>query len=51
MSLYNKINPDASGDPCCEPKTYEPLVVLYFKDGEPKIDELSNMAVSECTCL
>lgn len=51
MSLYNKINPDAPGDPCCVPKTYEPLVVLYFKDGEPKIDELSNMAVSECTCL
>ena len=51
MALYNRINPDAPGDPCCAPKSYEPLVVLYFKDGEPKIDELSNMAVSECTCL
>ena len=51
MTLYNKINPSAPGDPCCVPKTYEPLVILYFKDGEPKIEELSNMAVSECTCL
>lgn len=51
MALYNRINPDAPGDPCCVPKTYEPLVILYFKDGEPKVDELSNMAVSECTCL
>ena len=51
MALYNRIHPDAPGDPCCVPKAYEPLVVLYFKDGQPKVDELSNMAVSECTCL
>ncbi|PFX18374.1 Transforming growth factor beta-2 [Stylophora pistillata] len=51
MTLFNKINPSAPGDPCCVPKTYEPLVILYFKDGEPKIEELSNMAVSECVCL
>ena len=51
MALYNRINPNAPGDPCCVPKEYEPLVILYFKDGQPKVDELSNMAVSECTCL
>lgn len=51
MALYNKIHPDTPGDPCCVPKAYEPLVILYFKDGQPKVDELSNMAVSECTCL
>ena len=52
MALYNKIHPDAPGDPCCVPKAYEPLVILYFKDGEPaRVNELSNMAVSECTCL
>ena len=51
MTLYNKIKPSAPGDPCCVPKTYEPLVILYFKDGEPKIEELSNMVVNECICL
>ena len=51
MALYNRINPNAPGDPCCVPKEYEPLLILYFKDGQPKVDELSNMAVSECTCL
>lgn len=51
MALYNRINPNAPGDPCCVPKEYEPLVILYFKDGQPKVVELSNMAVSECTCL
>lgn len=51
MALYNKIHPDAPGDPCCVPTAYEPLVILYFKDGQPKVDELSNMAVSQCTCL
>ena len=51
MALYNRINPDAPGDPCCVSKTYEPLVILYYKDGQPKVEELSNMAVSECSCL
>ena len=51
MALYNTINPSAPGDPCCVPKAYEPLVILYFKDGQPKIEELPNMAVTECSCL
>lgn len=51
MALYNSVNPEAPGDPCCVAKAYKPLVILYYKDGQPKIEELKNMVVSRCTCL
>ena len=39
--------------PLGTPAVYPRNVILYFKEGQPKVDELSNrsMAVSECTCL
>ena len=51
MALYSKTNPDAPGDPCCVARSYKPLVILHYKDGKPKIQELKNMAVSRCACL
>lgn len=52
MGLYNSLNKNAPGDPCCVAKSYEPLVILYFDDNrKPKIEELSQMSVTECVCL
>lgn len=51
MILYNKIKFSVLGDFCCVFKIYEFLVILYFKDGEFKIEELFNMVVNECICF
>lgn len=51
MALLNSINPDAPSEPCCVARSYKPLVILHYENGKPKIDQLSNMAVTSCTCL
>ncbi|XP_031564885.1 transforming growth factor beta-3 proprotein-like [Actinia tenebrosa] len=51
MALFNSLNPDAPSEPCCVAQSYKPLVILYYDKGKPKIEELSNMVVSSCTCI
>jgi len=51
MALLNSINPDAPSEPCCVARSYKPLVILHYENGKPKIEQLSNMSVTSCTCL
>lgn len=51
MALFHSINPDAPSEPCCVAQSYKPLVILYYEKGKPKIEELSNMVVTSCTCI
>lgn len=51
MALFNSLNPDAPSEPCCVAQSYKPLVILYYEKGKPKIEELSNMVVTSCTCI
>ncbi len=50
LHIYKALNPDASPSPCCSPKSFKPLHILYYENGSPKIRQLSNMIVTSCKC-
>ena len=50
LHIYKALNPDASPSPCCSPKSFKPLHILYYENGSPKVRQLSNMIVAGCKC-
>lgn len=50
LHIYKALNPDASPSPCCSPKSFKPLHILYYENGSPRIRQLSNMIVASCKC-
>ncbi|XP_023801441.1 transforming growth factor beta-1-like, partial [Cyanistes caeruleus] len=50
LALYNLHNPGGSAAPCCVPQSLEPLPIVYYVGRKARVEQLSGMVVSACTC-
>lgn len=50
LSLYKRMNPQASSAPCCVPKQLSPLTVMFYHQGRFQIKQLSDMVLLSCKC-
>ncbi|XP_033635444.1 transforming growth factor beta-3 proprotein-like [Asterias rubens] len=50
LDTYRKLNPDASPSPCCSPRSFKPLHILFYDNGRPLFRELPNAIVTSCQC-
>ena len=50
LDMYRKLNPDASPSPCCSPRSFKPLHILFYDKGRPLFRELPNAIVTSCQC-
>ncbi len=50
LETYRKLNPDASPSPCCSPRSFKPLHILFYNKGKPVFRELPNAIVTSCQC-
>ncbi|XP_038073348.1 transforming growth factor beta-2 proprotein-like [Patiria miniata] len=50
LDTYRRLNPDASPSPCCSPRSFKPLHILFYDKGRPLFRELPNAIVTSCQC-
>lgn len=51
MNDYKTLNPSGSVSPCCNPRTYKDLEILYFnRNAILVMGILKNMVVTSCVC-
>ena len=50
LYMHRMNNPNASPSPCCTPKEYAPLTLMYQKEGKYRIRQLTDLLVVSCGC-
>ncbi len=50
LYMHRMNNPNASPSPCCTPKEYAPLTIMFRKDGKYRIRQLNDLLVVSCGC-